>query len=96
MELNDMEEKDKKQIEEKEIMSFLDEEGNKVDFEPIARIYVEEQEYLLLSPVDGNEEDAYVFRVDLEDEKEVLNIVEDDEEFNMVKKEYKNLLYKEE
>lgn len=83
-------------MEEKEIMSFLDEDGNKVDFEPIARIYLEEQEYLILAPVNGNEEDAFVFRVDVEDEKQVLNIVEDDEEFNEVKKEYKNLLYKEE
>jgi uncharacterized protein YrzB (UPF0473 family) len=83
-------------VEEKEIMSFLDEDGNKVDFEPIARIYLEEQEYLILAPINGNEEDAFVFRVDLEDEKQVLNIVEDDEEFNEVKKEYKNLLYKEE
>jgi uncharacterized protein YrzB (UPF0473 family) len=83
-------------MEDKEIMTFLDEDGNKMEFEPVARIYVEEQEYLLLSPIDGSEEDAYVFRVDLEDEKEVLNLVEDDEEFNNVKKEYKNLLYKEE
>jgi uncharacterized protein YrzB (UPF0473 family) len=83
-------------MEEKEIMSFLDEDGNKIDFEPIARIYLEEQEYLILAPVNGSEEDAFVFRVDIEDEKQVLNIVEDDEEFNEVKKEYKNLLYKEE
>ena len=38
-------------MEEKEIMSFRDEDGNKVDFEAVARIFVEEQEYLLLSPV---------------------------------------------
>lgn len=83
-------------MEDKEIMTFLDEEGNKIEFEPIARIYVEEQEYMILSPVNGSEEDAYVFRVDLEEEKEVLNLVEDDDEFDKVKKEYKNLLYKEE
>lgn len=82
-------------MEDREIMSFLDEDGNKVDFEPIAEIYLEEQKYLILAPVDGSEEDAYVFRVDIEDEKEVLNLVEDDEEFLNVKKEYKNLLYNE-
>jgi len=80
-------------MEEKEIMTFLDEEGNKVEFEPIAEIYVEEQKYLILAPVEGSEDDAFVFRVDIEDEKEVLNLVEDDEEFLEVKKEYKNLLY---
>lgn len=82
-------------MEEKEIMTFKDEEGNKVEFEAIARIYLEEQEYLILAPVDGNEEDAFVFRVDYEGEKQELNLVEDEEEFNEVKKEYKNLLYNE-
>jgi len=81
-------------MEDKEIMTFLDEDGNKVEFEPIAEIYIEEQKYLILAPIDGNEEDAFVFRVDIEDEKEVMNLVEDDEEFLEVKKEYKNLLYK--
>lgn len=82
-------------MEEKEIMSFRDEDGNKVDFEAVARIYLEEQEYLILSPLngDGNEDDAYIFRVDYVDEKQELNLVEDDEEFQAVKKEYKKLLY---
>lgn len=80
-------------MEEKEIMSFKDEEGNKVDFEAIAKIYVEENQYLILSPVDGDKEDAFVFRVDHDGEKEVLNMVENDEEFLKVKKEYSKLLY---
>jgi hypothetical protein len=83
-------------LDEKIIMSFKNEEGNKVDFEAIAEIYLEEQKYLILAPVDGDEEDAYVFRVDLEDDKEVYNIVEDDEEFLRVNKEYKRVLYSEE
>jgi hypothetical protein len=82
-------------VEDKEIMSFLNEAGEKVDFEPIAEIYLEEKKYLILAPVDGDEEDAFVFRVDIEEEKEVLNLVEDDEEFIKVKKEYKGLLYNE-
>lgn len=78
---------------EKKIMSFLDEEGNKVDFEAVARIYLEELEYLLLAPMDEKSEDVYVFRVDNVDGKEELNLVEDDKEFLAVKKEYKKLLY---
>ncbi|WP_291651297.1 DUF1292 domain-containing protein [Clostridium sp.] len=78
---------------EKKIMSFLDEDGNKVDFEAIARIYLEEIEYLLLAPIDEKSEDVYVFRVDNVDGKEELNLVEDDKEFLAVKKEYKKLLY---
>lgn len=82
-------------MEEKEIMSFKDENGNKVDFEAVARIFLEEQEYLILSPLDGeqDEDDAYIFRVDEVDERQELNLVEDDEEFEAVKKEYKKLLY---
>ncbi|GAA0078303.1 hypothetical protein UT300005_26820 [Clostridium sp. CTA-5] len=83
-------------MEEKEIMSFKDEEGNKVDFEAIARIFLEKQEYLLLSPLDNNEEesDIFAFRIDKnEDGNEELNLVEDDKEFEDIKKEYKKLLY---
>lgn len=83
-------------MEEKEIMSFKDEEGNKVDFEAIARIFLEKQEYLLLSPLDNNEEesDIFAFRIDKnEDGNEELNLVEDDKEFEEIKKEYKKLLY---
>ena len=81
-------------LEEKEIMSFKDEDGNKVDFEAIAKIYLGEQGYLLLSPVDEESEDMFAFRVDIdEDGNEELNLVEDDKEFEEIKKEYKKLLY---
>ena len=80
-------------MEDSDIMSFRDEDGNKVDFEAVARIYVKEQEYLLLAPLDEESEDVFIFRVDNVDGKEELNLVEDDEEFLAVKKEYKKLLY---
>ncbi|MFW2488144.1 DUF1292 domain-containing protein [Clostridium chromiireducens] len=81
-------------MEEKEIMSFRDEEGNKVDFEAIAKIYLGEQGYLLLSPVDETSDDMFAFRIDVNEEGiEELNLVEDDKEFEEIKKEYKKLLY---
>ena len=80
-------------MEDREIMSFRDEDGNKVDFEAGARIYLKEQEYLLLAPLDEESEDVFIFRVDNVDGKEELNLVEDDEEFLAVKKEYKKLVY---
>ena len=81
-------------LEEKEIMSFKDEEGNKVDFEAIARIFLDKQEYLLLSPIDEDSEDIFAFRIDVNGEgKEELNLVEDEKEFEAIKKEYKKLLY---
>lgn len=85
---------------DKEVMYFKDESGNKVAFEPIAEIYLDEEtekekQYLILSPVDGdnNEDNAYIFRVDMVNGSKELNFVEDDEEFARVSKEYKNLLY---
>lgn len=81
-------------MEEKEIMSFKDENGNKVDFEAIAKIYLEEQGYLLLSPLEENNDDMFAFRIDINEEgKEELNLVEDDKEFEAIRKEYKKLLY---
>lgn len=81
-------------LEEKEIMSFRDEDGNKVDFEAIAKIYLEEQGYLLLSPIDEDSDDMFAFRIDInQDGNEELNLVEDNKEFEEIKKEYKKLLY---
>lgn len=83
-------------MEEKDIMSFKDEEGNKIELEAIAKIYLENKQYFILSPVEGNKEDAFAFKVDIENDKEVLNLVEDDKEFKAVKKEYTRLLYSKE
>lgn len=84
-------------MEEKQIMTFKDEEGNKIEFEAVAKIFLEdtEKEYIILSPLegDGKEEDAFIFRVDEVDEKLEYNLVEDGQEFEAVKKEYKKLLY---
>ena len=81
-------------MDDKEIMSFRDEEGNKVDFEAVARIFLDNKEYLLLTPVEEDAEDIFIFRIDKVDGyKEELNLVEDDKEFIAVKKEYKKLLY---
>lgn len=75
-------------------MSFKDEDGNKVDFEAVARIFVDQKEYLLLAPLEEKDsEDVFVFRIDNVDGKEELNLVEDDKEFLAVKKEYKKLIY---
>lgn len=80
-------------MEERQIMSFKDEDGNKVDFEAIARIYLEDKEYLLLSQLNDENGDILIFRVDNIEGKEELNLVEDDKEFLAVKKEYKKLIY---
>lgn len=89
-------------MEENQVMAFRDEDGNKIEFEVVAKIFLnedtkDEKEYIILSPLEGekNEEDAFVFRVDTVLDKIEYNLVEDDKEFNEVKKKYKELLYNE-
>jgi len=83
-------------LEEKQILKFKDEDGNVIELEAVAKIYLNKTEYLILAPLDEDSENEYVYRVDKDkDGNEELNIVDSDEEFMMVKKEYKNLLYNE-
>lgn len=83
-------------MEVKDVMSFKNEDGEKVDLEVVAKIYIKETEYILLSPISGEdteEVDTFPYRVDIEDGQEVLNVVEDEAEFKLIKKEYNKLLY---
>lgn len=80
-------------MEDSNIMRFKDEEGNLVEMEAVARIFLEDQEYLILAPPDSEEEE-FVFRIDRTDEGgEEYNVLDSDEEFLKVKKEYSRLLY---
>lgn len=81
-------------MEEREnIMKFYDEDGNVVELEIQAEIYLDETKYLILAPLD-NDEDEFVFREDVNEEgKTEYNAVESDEEFQKVKKEYSRVLY---
>lgn len=82
-------------------MAFRDEDGNKVEFEVVAEIYLDEdteneKKYILLSPLEAEEKeevDMFIFRVDNNENGEEYNLVENDEEFNKVKKKYKELAY---
>lgn len=83
-------------MEEKEnIMKFKDEDGNLVELEAIAEIYLDEKKYLILAPLDDSDEE-FVFRCDVDEEgNEEFNALEDDAEFLRVKKEYSRILYEE-
>ncbi|PKK39455.1 hypothetical protein ABB02_01304 [Clostridiaceae bacterium JG1575] len=77
---------------EEHIMKFRDEEGHLVELRAMARIFLEDHEYLILAPLDSEDEE-YVFRVDPGEAGEEYNALESDEEFLRVKKEYSRLLY---
>lgn len=68
----------------KEVVSFLTEDGEKVEFEVIEEILLEESKYVLLAPLGEESDDAYVYKVVGNGETQELIAVEDDEEFEKV------------
>ncbi|MBU3100177.1 MULTISPECIES: DUF1292 domain-containing protein [Clostridium] len=76
-------------MEENKVITMLDEDGEKVDFEIIEIIELDENKYALLAPV-GEEDDAFVYKIELVDDKEQYIAVEDEEEFAKVLEEYES------
>ena len=77
-------------MEENKIITMLDEDGEKVDFELIEIIELNENRYALLAPI-GEKDDAFVYRIEIVDEKEQYISVEDEEEFEIVTEAYETL-----
>jgi uncharacterized protein YrzB (UPF0473 family) len=78
-----------------DIVILVDEEGNEHDFALVDRFQVELKEYAVLVPVtytedeqEGDEldfeDEAYIFRIELDGEEETLLEVEDESEWNQV------------
>ncbi|MDK2836784.1 MAG: hypothetical protein PWP21_1561 [Thermosediminibacterales bacterium] len=71
----------------KDLIVLCDEEGNECEFELVEVITVEEKDYALLVPTDNNSDEAYIFNIELDENGEyVLQEIEDDKEFQKVKK----------
>lgn len=68
---------------EEEVFTLTDEEGNESDFEFIGRIELDDNTYVALIPVDGDEEEYVILKVDKDENgEEFLITIEDDEEFD--------------
>ena len=69
---------------EGKIIPFVDENGNKVNFEMIDAFKMEGSEYVALLPADDDDYDTEVFRMRLEKEGEddVLVYIEDEDELD--------------
>ncbi len=76
-------------MEENKVITMVDEDGEKVDFELIEIIELDENKYALLAPI-GDEDDAYVYKIQVVDGKEEYIAVEDEEEFERVLEEYES------
>lgn len=79
-------------METDKIISLVDENGEEQEFEIIATLELNEDEYAVLLPMDGSDE-AVIFKVVEEiDGESVLEYVNDDEEFEMVANAYEELV----
>lgn len=68
---------------EEEVFTLTDEEGNESDFEFIGRIELDGNNYVALIPVDGEDEEYVILKVDTDENgEEYLVTIEDDEEFD--------------
>ena len=79
-------------MDDRETITLLDENGEETEFEVLGVVTVEDIDYAILVPIDEDEDQAYIFRIDADENgEEVLSEVEDDEEFDMVKDAWETL-----
>ena len=78
---------------------MYNEEGEELEFEQIAVVPVDGELYVILRPIDMDEEigedEALVFKVEEEDDEAFLDIVEDDDVVDAVFEEYYAMLAEE-
>ena len=73
------------------IITLKDENGIDTDFEVIATLEVNDSEYTILLPLDGDSEEAVIFKIVEENGEPILEYVEDDEEFDAVAAAYQEI-----
>ncbi|GIM29356.1 hypothetical protein CPJCM30710_20220 [Clostridium polyendosporum] len=67
------------------IMTFRDEQGNKIDYEILDQVLINKTEYVLMSPVkDSSQVEIYKINFD-KNWNESLEVIEGEKEINMVK-----------
>jgi uncharacterized protein YrzB (UPF0473 family) len=71
---------------------LYDENGDEVEFEVVTKLDIEGKEYVIVTPIDEDTDDAIALRIDKDEEgNEVLVTVEDDAEFEMIEEAYDTL-----
>ncbi len=78
------------------IINLIDEDGIESEFEIILTLEAEGKEYAILMPLDDPDaEEALVFRIDQDEEGDILAPVENDEEYQIVVDVYSTLMEEE-
>lgn len=79
--------------EDNDIIQLVDDDGNEVDFELLSSFELDDAKYAVVAPVDGGTDDAYVLRVEQDENGEDIFVgIEDEEEFNDVVEAYNELI----
>ncbi|MFD2169232.1 DUF1292 domain-containing protein [Tumebacillus lipolyticus] len=77
-------------------ITLTDEEGGEHEFEVLEMLEVEEQMYAILQPIDAQDEEAVILRLEKDqDGSDLLAYIEDDAEWDRVAEAYDTLLYEE-
>lgn len=75
------------------VVVLTDENGEENQFEIVTVLELDDNEYYVLYPVNSEEEDAIVLRLDVNEAgEEVLTTIEDDDEFDKVAEAYEEWL----
>ena len=78
-------------MEERNIITLMDENNQETAFEVVATLEINETEYAILLPVDEETDQALVFKIVRDNGEEILEYVDNDEEINMVAEAYHEL-----
>lgn len=75
-----------------QVITLLDELGNKVEFELIATFGLDDMEYVALIPVNDEEPLTYLLRIDYDENGDLVFVtIDDKEEFDDVVKTYEEI-----
>ena len=78
------------------IVNLIDQDGNEIQFEIILTLEAEWKEYAILMPLEDNDaEEALIFRIDTDEEGDILTPLENDEEYETVVAVYNTLMEEE-
>ena len=67
------------------IFTLTDEEGNESEFELLGELNIDDNTYLALIPLDGDEDEYVILKVEVDENgDELLVTIDDDDEFDRV------------
>lgn len=79
---------------EYEKVTLFDESGEGTEFEVVMTFVVEEEHYAALLPVDGENGEVLLFRIESDDEETTFMPIQDKEEFEIVAESYYEFIEK--